>query len=142
MSESFQPLPVPDADTAPFWDACAQHRLVFQRCTDCGTLRFPPSPVCHRCRGWSFDWEDHHGHGRVHSWVVVHHAIPPSIAPDTPYVSALVELEEGVKMPARLVDLDPDEVVENLPVRVAFRDVGDGVSLPVFGADRNGGAAS
>jgi len=128
----FQALPVPDADTAPFWSGCAEHRLLLQRCDGCSNLRFPPAPVCHRCRSWEFSWQQHDGAGRVHAWVTVHHPIPPSIAAEVPYVSALIELDAGVLMPARLVDVEPDAVTAGMPVEVAFKDVADGISLPVF----------
>ena len=45
-----RPLPVPDLESAPYWEACRRHELRFQRCGDCGTFRFPPNPICHACR--------------------------------------------------------------------------------------------
>lgn len=131
----FQPLPVPDADSAPFWSACAAHRLVIQHCSSCGAPRFPPAPVCHRCRSWDFDWKDHSGRGRVYSWVVVHHPIPPSMAPETPYIAAIIELDGGVRMPARLLGIRSDRVTPDLPVVAAFRDVADDLAIPVFVPD-------
>lgn len=132
---TFQSLPVPDADTAPFWEACAEGQLVFQRCAGCGTLRFPPAPVCHRCRSWEYAWEPQDGRGQVYSWVVVEHPIPPSIADEVPYVSALVELDCGVRMPARLVDVGADDMTAGMAVSVRFLHTAPGVALPVFAPD-------
>jgi uncharacterized OB-fold protein len=129
---SFQALPVPDADTGQFWEGCAERRLLIQRCGSCGTDRFPPAPMCHRCRSWEHSWREHAGEGEVYSWVVVHHAIPPSIAPEVPYVSALIELDGGLHMPARLLEVDPGHVQAGMRVRVAFREAAPGVLLPVF----------
>ncbi len=40
----------------------AQHRLLIQRCTGCGTLRHPPLPACPECR--SFEWDTVESSGR------------------------------------------------------------------------------
>lgn len=129
---TFQSVPVPDADTAPFWEACARRQLRLQRCGECGRLRFPPAPVCHHCRSWAFQWEEHSGLGRVYSWIVVHHPIPPAMADQVPYISAIVELAEGVRMPARLVDVADGEVWPNMPVEVRFVELANGIALPQF----------
>jgi uncharacterized OB-fold protein len=131
-SAVFQALPVADADSREFWEGCRRSELLLQSCLGCGQLRFPPSPVCWRCRSWDYAWTQHPGSARLFSWVVVHHPIPPSIAPLVPYVVALVELEPGVKMPTRLVDVDPGELVEGMPLEVAFHDVAEDVTLPLF----------
>jgi uncharacterized OB-fold protein len=131
MTAAFQSLPVADPDTRPFWDACREHRLRLQHCATCATPRFPPSPVCPSCRGFEHRWEEHDGCGTIHAWVTVHHPIPPSVA-EVPYVVALVDLAPGVRMPARLVDVDPREVHEGMPVCVVFRDVTPEVTLPEF----------
>jgi uncharacterized OB-fold protein len=130
----FQALPVPDADSAPFWEGCRRHELLLQRCAECGRLRFPPAPLCWNCRSWSYRWERHSGRGTVYSWVIVHHPIPPSIAPLIPYVVAIVELEPSVKMPTRLVDVALEDLRADLPVKVVFDDVDEHVTLPLFSA--------
>jgi uncharacterized OB-fold protein len=126
------PLPIPDPDTKPYWEACREHRLVVQSCSSCGALRFPPSPVCHKCRSWEFTWAEQSGTATVYSWVVAWHPIFPALASDVPYVVALVELAPGVRMPTRLVNVEPDAVYAGMPVRVAFRDVTDEITLPEF----------
>lgn len=128
---AFQSLPVPDPDTAPFWEACARHELAFQHCAGCGAARFPPAPICSRCRSWEFDWQPHPGTGRVYTWVVVHHAIPPSIEPAVPYASAIVELDGGLKMPGRLIQVEKDAIEAGMAVEVDFHDL-ETASIPVF----------
>jgi uncharacterized OB-fold protein len=72
------------------------------------------------------------GRGRVYSWIVVRHPIPADIyASEVPYVVALIELEEGVRMPSNIVECPPGEVTDGMAVHVCFRDV-DGVRLPQF----------
>lgn len=132
MSDDRRPLPVPDRDSAPFWEGCRRHELLLQRCTACSAWRFPPAPVCDWCRSREYRWEPHPGTGEVYSWVVVHHAVVEAFADATPYIVALVELEHGVRMPTNLVECDPGEIEAGMPVQVIFAEVTEGVTLPLF----------
>ena len=71
---------------------------------------------------------DASGRGRIHSYTVVHRA-PPEYRDEVPYVVALVELDEGVRMMTRLIDVGPAAVRVDLPVEVAIQ--GD-PRLPYF----------
>jgi uncharacterized OB-fold protein len=62
----------------------------------------------------------------------VRHPIPADIyADEVPYVVALIDLEEGVRMPTNIVDCVPEAVTAGMPVEVCFRTVGD-FRLPQF----------
>jgi hypothetical protein len=123
-------LPIADPDTAPFWEACREHRLVAQRCDDCGAFRFPPSPVCDRCRSWSATWTPLPLPGRLYSWIVARHSVVPEFS-DLPYVVGVVEFEPGVRMPGRVL-VEPEAVVSGMPLDVVFNDVEASVALPEF----------
>lgn len=128
-----KPLPVPDAISAPYWEACRRHELILQRCGDCGTVRFPPAAMCSCCRSRKAEWKRASGTGKVYSWNVVVHPIPEDLyAADVPYVVALVELDEGVRMPTNIVDCDPKRIEADMPVEVVFDDVTEAVTLPKF----------
>jgi len=121
-------FPVPDAVSLPFWEGIAEGVLRVQRCGACGRHVFYPRAVCPFCAASELDWVDASGRGRIHSYTVVHRA-PPEYREEVPYVVALVELDEGVRMMTRLVDVEPAEVRVDLPVEVAIR--GD-PRLPYF----------
>jgi len=73
------------------------------------------------------------GRGTVYSWIVIRHPIPKEIyGPEVPYVVALVDLEEGPRMPTNIVGCAPEEVMAHMKVQVVFRDLTDEVSLPQF----------
>jgi uncharacterized protein len=128
-----KPLPVLDPETRPFWEACQRGRLTLQRCSDCGHVRFPPTHFCARCRSVHCEWIDSKGEGRVFSWIVVRHPVPRDIyAQDVPYVVALIELAEGVRIPSNIVGCAPEEVTAGMPVSVTFRAVTPDITLPVF----------
>ena len=125
-------VPEPTADTKPFWDALNEGRFRLQRCADCGKVRHYPRPVCDACWSMNVTWRDASGKGRVHSWTVTHHAFHPGFKLELPYALVTVDLDEGVRMNARLRGLDPAELRVGLPVRIDFEPVADDFTLPVF----------
>jgi hypothetical protein len=115
-----KPYPVPDVETAPFWDAVAAGRLDIQRCRSCRRQVFYPRSLCRHCGGLDLEWVTVSGTGTVYSFTVVHRA-PAEFQAEAPYVVALVELEEGVRMLTRLVDVEPAAVRVAMPVVVTIR---------------------
>jgi uncharacterized protein len=133
MSHAGKPVPSPDADSAPFWRACRSRKLLLQRCVSCGAVRFPPSGMCPQCRSTAAEWIEASGRGTLYSWIVVHHPVPKEVyAADVPYVVALVELEEGVRMPTNLVGCAPHAIRGGMPVEVVFDEVSAELTLPRF----------
>ncbi|MFC7868881.1 bifunctional MaoC family dehydratase N-terminal/OB-fold nucleic acid binding domain-containing protein [Streptomyces murinus] len=125
-----RPRPVVNRDNAGFWRGVAEHRLLIQRCTGCGTLRHPWLPGCNACGGPGWDTVEASGEGTVHSYVVMHH--PPFPAFDPPYAVALVQLAEGVRMVSNVVGVPYDKVRIGMPVRLEFTAYDDELTLPVF----------
>jgi len=117
-------------DTQFFWDGLQEHRLLIQRCTDCGALRHPPRPMCPRCRSLGWDAIEASGRGTVHSFVLPRHPPMPFMGDD--YIVALVELEEGTRLVSNLCEVDPEEVTIGMPVEVVFASFDDGLVLHQF----------
>ena len=111
-----------------FWDGAANHELLLQKCSSCGRVRVPPAPMCGTCQ--SLDWEVQpaSGRGTIHSWVLSHHPTEPDAAPR---IVALVELDEGVRIVSNVIDADPVDVDNELPVELTFVTYED-VTLPQF----------
>jgi len=114
---------------APFWEACAQRRLVVPACDSCGLRFFVPEVVCPRCWSADWTWADSPGLGTLYSATTVHRAPLPDVA--SPYVIGVVDLDDGWTMMTHLVDVDPDDLRLGQRVAVTFRDRG-GVLLPLF----------
>ena len=72
------------------------------------------------------------GRGTIATFTVVHRAPTPAYQAEAPYALAYVELDEGPRMPARLVDVDPATVEIGMPVEVVFDDVDDDLTLYEF----------
>lgn len=120
--------PAVNADTAFFWAGTAVGELRIQRCGQCGLLRHPPGPMCPECGATKPTHLVSEGVGEVYSYVVHHHPAVPGR--QTPFVVALVELDEGVRMLGELVGASDVEI--GLRVRVGFRAVDDDLTLPYW----------
>jgi uncharacterized protein len=123
--------PLVHGDDRYFWDGIAEHRLLIQRCMQCGTLRHPPSPMCGACGSLEWDTQESDGRGRVLTWILSRH---PNAPDENARVVVLVELEEGVRLVSNLVDVpndDPYAEYDDTVVQVDYREH-DGVLLPVF----------
>lgn len=122
--------PMINRDTAFFWEGTAQGELRIQQCGGCGALRHPPGPMCPHCNETKPTHIVASGLGAVYSYVVHHH--PPVPGHTLPFVIALVELEEGVRLLAELTDVTPEDVRVGLPVRIDFVRVDDELTMPVW----------
>jgi uncharacterized OB-fold protein len=98
------PVPVPDRDTKPFWDATARGELLIQRCKNCEKFLWQPRPVCSSCQTPEPVWTKVSGDGKVASWAVMRPPTLPSYAEMVPFVVLLVELDEHVRLLGYLVD--------------------------------------
>jgi uncharacterized protein len=127
-----KPQPRPAPESVPYWQAAREHRLEIQRCNACGEFWFPPSQSCPHCLAGDFAWTPVSGVGKVFSFVTYHRVYHPAFAKDVPYVVALVELAEGPRILTNIVGVAPEAVVCEMPVKVVFDDVEDGVSVPKF----------
>jgi acetyl-CoA acetyltransferase/uncharacterized OB-fold protein len=124
-------LPVLTEENQFFWTSGADGTLRFQRCSACGELRHPPSPVCPYC--YSTEWAPAPVSGRavVAGVTVNHHTWVPSFPP--PYSVAIVAIEEDdrVRLTTNIVGCDPDDVFVGMRVQVTFEH-DDDVWVPLF----------
>jgi uncharacterized protein len=133
MTTPSRPVPWPDTRTAQFWEAAAEGRLLIQACEDCNTLQFYPRGHCVRCLGPKVGWREASGRATLHTYSVVHRAESEEFAADVPYVFAIVDLEEGVRMTSRVVDVEPDRLRCDMPLQVVFRKLEEeGAVMPFF----------
>ncbi|MBX6378226.1 MAG: Zn-ribbon domain-containing OB-fold protein [Clostridia bacterium] len=129
---SAKPLPAVDPTTQPYWEAARQRRLVIQRCRACGRHIFYPRIYCPHCLSEDVEWVEASGRGEVYAFTVVYRSRIPGYAEATPYVVALIDLEEGVRLLTNVVECAPDEVRVGMPVEVCFEERADGFVLPQF----------
>lgn len=125
--------PYVDPDNQPFWDAVDRHEFVLQRCSDCDVYFQPPRPMCPHCLSMdSLEWVPSNGRGEVYSFVVFAADRMAYPGMKIPYVVVLVEMEEGVRLTANIVDAEPDEVYIGMPVEVTYNSPMEGLTLYQF----------
>lgn len=109
--------------------------LVANKCDVCGALYFDRRNACARCGGRSFSTQRLADEGNVRSFTIVHRAAP---GVQTPYVSAIVDLEGGGVVKANVLNVEPSPQVVKLGMKVrlttAVAGVDDeGTEAVVFG---------
>jgi uncharacterized OB-fold protein len=116
----------PKRDDDFFWEGVDQGRLLAQRCSQCGTLRHPPAPMCGDCQSVAWEANELSGRGTVYSWLVSKHPSRPDAAPRT---VVLVDLDEGLRLVSNIVEGESVEIGD--PVSLTFGEA-RGVRLPMF----------
>lgn len=122
------PRPAITHDNAFFWNGLAERKLLFQSWN--GRLRHPPGPMDPETGSLDFDIVEASGRGTIHSFVVMHQPRMPGF--DYPLPIVLVELEEGVRIVANMLDAAPDDVAIGRAVVADFVEVEPGYVLPAF----------
>jgi uncharacterized protein len=105
-------------DTEFFWSGLKHHKLLIQRCKDCNTLRVPPRPMCGHCQSLNWGSVESTGRGVVYSFIMPQY--PPLPFLQYPYVVALIELDEGVRIVSNLCDIEPEAIEVGLHVEVFY----------------------
>jgi uncharacterized OB-fold protein len=129
-----RPRPALTQDNAFWFEGARQHRLLIQRCKQCGTLRHPPRPMCSECRSYQWDVVDATGRGTVYSFVVNHYPQVPAF--DYPLAVGLIELEEGTRLVVNVIGIEPSDIRVGMPVEIEWVDHDPDLSLPAFRPSR------
>ena len=96
------PAPLIDADSLGFWEAAREGRIALCRCTACGTWLGRPLERCSAC-GEPTTFQDVSGAGTIYTYITVHRPTIPAFAALVPYVVAIVEFDEGPRLPGILL---------------------------------------
>ncbi len=117
----------------------SEEKLMGSRCQKCNALFVPPRSICIKCRGIEMKWVEMKGKGKLAAFTCI--AIgPPFMIKEgydrqRPYVSGVVELEEGVRVVARIEGMDgskPKNIKIGTPLKVEFLHRGDANTAKTF----------
>jgi len=125
-------VPYPSPETKPYWDGCKRGELTLPFCLACEQFFFYPRPFCPKCFGWKIEWRACSGRATLYTYAIQYRPQAPGFEP--PYVTAIVQLEEGPRMMTNLVEVEPDpaKITCDMPLEVMFQELNEEVSLPVF----------
>jgi uncharacterized OB-fold protein len=130
-----------DHDNKAVFRGRLEHRLLVNRCADCGLWHQPPRPMCPRCWSTNVAATEVSGRGTIFMAIFLHQG-PPAEGVDyaTPYPVVTVELDEqeGLRLTSTVVGAPNEEITIGRRVDLDWIDRA-GSPLPVFRL--SGGAA-
>lgn len=126
-----KPLPKPTPVTQPFWDGTKAHRLVLPKTPE-GRFFFYPRPIAPGTAATAVSWGEVSGRGTVYSFTIDRRGTAPAFAAETPYVIAIIQLDEGPLMTSNVVGCAPDEVRIGMAVEAVYEEVNAEITLVKF----------
>jgi uncharacterized OB-fold protein len=114
-----------------YWEHLQSGQLWLQFCPRCDKFVFYPRELCPYCLQSHLEWRALSGQGKVYSYTIIYVSALPEFQDKVPYIYALVELAEGVRIPTNLIDCPLDQVRVDLPVLLTTINRA-GRTLPVF----------
>lgn len=109
-----------------YWRRIPQwYRMEGVYCSNCEGYFFPARSICPDCRregkleGYKFK-----GTGTVYSYTIVY-SPPHGFELQAPYVLAMVQLDEGPRLTAQIVDCTPEDVEIGTKVEMILRKITD-----------------
>ncbi len=135
MTQAYKkPIPTPQGESDHYWQKAKEGELWLRKCNACGEAYFYPRDISPCCFSRDTTWIKASGKATLYTYGIVQRAPHPGFVEDVPFVTAIVELEEGPTMPTNIVIDDPTP--ENLQVGMAleavFEDITDTIALPKF----------
>jgi len=112
MSSSPQkPQPIVQPESEKYWDGLKNEEIWLQRSKKTGEFQFFPRGISiydPSAGEAGVEWVKASGKATLFTFAIVHAAPHPGFVGDLPYITALVELEEGVKIPTNIVGIEPE----------------------------------
>ena len=132
MIEMTSVHPVHNALSAQWFDAASKNILLIQKDPVTSAAQMYP-----RARVAGFperepEWIEASGRGTLYSFTVVQRSIHKEFAAMTPFVIAIVDLEEGARITSWIVDTPVEVIRCDMALRVVFREIHSGVKMPCF----------
>ena len=129
-----KPIPVPQGESDYYWEKTKEEELWLRKCNECQQAYFYPRDISPCCFSKDTTWIQASGKATLFTYGIVHRAPHAGFAEDVPFVTAIVKLEEGPKMPTNIVmdNPTPEKLQIDMPLEVVFESVSDGISLPKF----------
>lgn len=124
---------------AAFDQYISEHKLMASRCEKCGGLYVPPRAICPKCHSEELEWVETSGKGKLSAFTVIYSG--PTFMVDQgfdrkrPYISGIVELEEGTRISARITGMDPNKPAEikiGTSLNVDFVEFGEGETKKTY----------
>ena len=115
-----------DGAVPRFWREIPQrYNLIGNQCGSCHKIYFPPRESCPECRRKSIGNMKEiklKGRGKIIAYTIIHEA-PENFEAYVPYPMAIIQLDDGPRITAQIVDCDPDKIKIGMKVQTTFRKI-------------------
>lgn len=119
------PKPMQLPETAAYWKAADEGRLLLKRCSACGEAHHYPRDICPFCLSDATAWTEAAGTGTVYTFSTMG-------VGEAAYTLAYVTLDEGPTMMSNLVGAAPEAWRIGQRVKVRFVPSDGGPAVPMF----------
>lgn len=96
-----------------------RYKLTGYKCTKCGATYFEKKGLC-TCGNLDYAEMQFSGKGRIVSFTQIHSG-PEFFSEQTPYSIAIIDLVEGARMTAQIIDCKYEELKIGLEVEAVFK---------------------
>jgi uncharacterized OB-fold protein len=122
---------IPISRTHEFWDALKEGKFVTTECARCGHESFPPQSDCPKCMSDEFAWTEFGREATLVTYTYVQ-ITPASFADNDPYIVAIGEFANGLRVLAWLEGINYEKVEPGMRVRIEGRTSKEGNPYYVF----------
>ncbi len=131
---AMRPEPVSQPESDRYWAGAREGELWLQRDRSSGGYQFYPRAISLANPGGEMEWVKASGRAILYTFGIVHVPPHPGFVSEAPYVAAIVELEEGPRMAANIVGVEPDpkKLKIGMPLQVVFTKISETCTLPNF----------
>ena len=117
-----------DSDNAAYYAGLLEHRLLINRCEDCGRWHNPPRSVCPACWSRNVTATEVSGRGTVDLLTFVH--LGPrrggvDYSQGHPVVGVALDEQEGLRVSSTVVGVPRDEIQLGMRVQLTWPDTGE-----------------
>jgi len=99
-----------------------RYRLEAAKCINCNHIMFPPRLVCPECKSRKFETIRLSDEGKILTFTVIR--VPPSnFELESPYAIGVIELNDGARLTAQIVDCSSDEIEIGQKIKMVFRRI-------------------
>lgn len=129
-----RPLPVAQPESDRYWEGARNGELWLQRDNATGEYQFYPRGFSLSNPGGELEWVKASGKAVLHTFSIAFLPPHPAFANIVPYITAIVELEEGPRIPVNIVGIEPDhkKLEIGMPLQVVFTKIDEEHTLPNF----------
>ena len=126
-----RPLPKPTPATQAFWDGAKKGKLMLQWDPTAKKYQCWPRANSVRTGKRNLQWKATSGKGELYSFTITH--VPtPGFEARAPYVIGMIELDEGVRIIANLINIKIDDVEIGMRMKVAWEKLSDDITYFAF----------